>query len=98
MFEMSDVSGNMLSFGFTFGSNFTFLSLKLVITQTKENKTPFTLASHADVLLARHAILRGAGTRDEPLRTSTWEVTSTRILFASKKFRIFFTNLPTIFD
>ena len=98
MLEMSDVSGQMLWFGFTFGSNFTFLSLKLIITQTKENKTPFTLASHADVLLARHAILRGAGTRDEPLRTSTWEVTSTRILFASKKFGIFFTNLPTIFD
>ena len=65
---MSDVSGKMLWFGFTFGSNFTFLSLKLIITQTKENKTPFTLASHADVLLARHAILRGAGTRDELLR------------------------------
>ena len=39
---MSDVSGKMLWFGFTFGSNFTFLSLKLIITQTKENKTPST--------------------------------------------------------
>ena len=58
MLEMSDVSGWMLCrFGFTFGSNFTFLSLKLIITQTKENKTPSTLASHAGVLLARHAIL-----------------------------------------
>ena len=54
---MSDVSGKMLWFGFTFGSNFTFLSLKLIITQTKENKTPYTPASHAGVLLARHAIL-----------------------------------------
>ena len=54
---MSDVSGKMLWFGFTFGSNFSFLSLELIITQTKENKTPSTLASHAGVLLARHAIL-----------------------------------------
>ena len=54
---MSDVSGKMLWFGFTFGSNFTFLSLKLIITQKKENKTPSTLASHAGVLLPRHAIL-----------------------------------------
>ena len=53
---MSDVSWKMLWFGFTFGSNFTFLSLKVIIAQTKENKTPSTLASHADVLLARHAI------------------------------------------
>ena len=56
---MSDVSGQMLWFGFTFGSNFTFLSLKLIITQTKEYKTPSTLASHshAGLLLARNAIL-----------------------------------------
>ena len=32
------------------------------------------LASHADVLRVRHAFLIcGAGTRDEPLRTSAWE-------------------------
>ena len=34
------------------------------------------LASHADVLGVRHAFLphvRGAGTHDEPLRTSAWE-------------------------
>ena len=40
MLEMSDISGKMLCwFGFTFGSNFSFLSLKLIIKQTKENKT-----------------------------------------------------------
>ena len=34
----------------------------------------FVLASHAENLLARHAILlRVAGTRDEPLKTSAWE-------------------------
>ena len=65
---MSDVSGKMLWFGFTFGSNFTFLSLKLIITQTKENKTPSTLASHACVLLARHAILLWLATTKQAIK------------------------------
>ena len=33
---------------------------------------------------------RGAGTLDEPLRTSAWEATSTRILFESKIFGFFY--------
>ena len=80
----------MLGFGFTFGSNFSFLSLKLIITRKHTQKQRkirprSALASHADALLARHATLPWAGTRDEPaLRTSAWDATSTRILFASK--------------
>ena len=39
MLEMSDVSWKKLCrFGFTFGSKFSFLGLKLFIKQTKENK------------------------------------------------------------
>ena len=68
---MSDVSGKMLWFGFTFGSNFTFLSLKVIIAQTKENKTPSTLASHADVLLARHAILIPVAEDDKTSKRGT---------------------------
>ena len=74
---MSDVSGQMLWFGFTFGSNFTFLSLKLIITQTKENKTPSTLASHshAGLLLARNAILLLLATKKQATRNETsWGV------------------------
>ena len=80
----------MLGFGFTFGSNFSFLSLKLIITRKHTQKQRkirprSALASNADALLARHATLPWAGTRDEPaLRTSAWDATSTRILFASK--------------
>ena len=33
------------------------------------------LASHADVLRGSSRVPRGAGTRDEPLRTSAWEAT-----------------------
>lgn len=37
------------------------------------------IASHADILFARHAILsnvRGKGTREETLRTTVWEAIS----------------------
>lgn len=40
-----------------------------------------TVASHANVPLTRHTIfsnVRGAGTRDEPLRTPAWEASVRR--------------------
>ena len=39
------------------GSVLLLVQVLLIISQTKENKTPSTLASQAGVLLARHAIL-----------------------------------------
>ena len=48
------------------------------------------------VLMSYHTS-REAGTLDEPLRTSGWEATSTRIL-SELRYLDFFTNFSTIFE
>ena len=53
-------------------------TLLLASAQIVARGVPPRIASHPDVLFARHAT-RGAGMRDEPLRTSACE-TTTRIL------------------
>ena len=67
---------------------------------TQENKgggggPSITIASHADVLRGSSrvsALLIGAGTRDEPLRTSAWEASITKPGEPKKgmSFRFFF--------
>ena len=57
--------------------------------------TSITIASHADVLRDSSrvpALLIGAGTRDEPLRTSAWEASITKPGEPKKgmSFRFFF--------
>ena len=52
--------------------NYNFFILKLTYVTAVQHLTNEMIASHADVLRGSSRI-RGAGTRDEPLRASAWE-------------------------